>query len=75
MSIASDVVDNLAGTGEGLLAVDDPLPLIERAEEAVDGLVSLQLKVATNDGSLQMMQELPPEEASQYIDVDEKVFP
>ena len=37
MGIASEVVDDLPGAGEGFFAVGDPLLVVERSEEPIDG--------------------------------------
>ena len=73
--VASQVLVDLLGAAEGSLVVDDPLLLIERPEEAIEGVhvtqvgdASVESELPRTESLLQGVQEFAAEEASKDAD-------
>jgi len=79
MGVAAQVVENLFGTAEGRFGINDPLGLAKRSQvvgECMGITESLQggkeLQLALIKGSLEVFEELAPEEARQHTHGEEE---
>lgn len=79
MGVAGQVVENMLRPAEGTLRVDDPVDVVEGADEGPESLrvierfqITPEAQLSPFEGPAESVQELPPEDSAEHVDRKEE---